>query len=283
MIKMKLTLYKIKESLRERASREVLALGILLFGIQIIFMVALRSNELIPLIALELISSLIWVAFIILRWRHAFLFGANIIPSIAALPVSGSNLQENPSLNAVRKAIQDFPWDILMRNAQDGGANSALVCRILEKTVQTLQEKSKQVQLMVEAANAMKFDSAQLNKISVDIKALSEQARLVSTKPSSNAEKKKTQADAVPATPTDMENLYAIIAKMATPISAELANVAEKITESSKTCIEVSAVFGAITYEVTQFKNLMLRVEELATLQEKHLKNLEVKLKKPVN
>jgi methyl-accepting chemotaxis protein len=294
---------------RDRLRLYIFLFGAIQFGFQMLGVLSVNSIGKVPLLMLEFVSIVVWVKFLgyIRRIDGEVLLvdkddiqmekAQTALDSETAVSVlgSGSSKGQIPSEQVDRppespaqvsppvdyasdELSQRIDWDTLMRNAQDGGANSVLACRILEKTTRLVADGSKQVVQMVEAANGMKKNTVQLEAISKDIKGLSDQARIVSINASIEAARAGIHGRVFAVVTSQMKDLSSLVAAMTIPINERLADVAFKIDQNKMLCGTVSGLFVSMTKEVNEFKNLMLRVEELARIQGTQLKSLEEKL-----
>jgi len=195
----------------------------------------------------------------------------NAATSLQLAEQAASSNQEK--FQKVNKAL--IQWDVLVRNARDGGSNSVLACHVLKKTSDLLTQNSEQVKEMILAANSVQKDTAQLTGISGKIRSISVEAKFLSLNIAVQAARIGESGKAFTFVAEQMKEMTDSTEKLTRLIDRMLTDVSTQTNKSTQLCEKVGKLFKSMKDELEQFRNLMLRIEELSTSQSKHLTTIK--------
>lgn len=176
---------------------------------------------------------------------------------------------EAPAGDKAQKAF--VKWDVLVRNSRDGGANSVLACQVLEKTTVLLTENNEQVKQMIQTAALVKKYTDQLSEITEKIRAISVQSKFLSLNVAVQAARIGESGKAFSLVAEQMKGMTDSTENLTRLIDQKLNEVSDQTNLSQNLCGKVGRVFVSIKEELGQFRQLMLRVQELSTSQNTHL------------
>lgn len=179
------------------------------------------------------------------------------------------------TLTELKEIFAGTEWSKLMRNARDGGATSILACRVLDKTMALLNHGFKHVEMMLDAAQNVRTTTGQLSSIADDIKQVSNQTRIVSINAGIEANRAGVHGRTFQVVAQQMTNLSDDTRKLTADIDAKLLGVNEKININRDLCGKVGKLFEDMHKELGEFKKMMMRVEELSTIQVEQLDQME--------
>lgn len=174
-----------------------------------------------------------------------------------------------PTADKTQKAY--VKWDVLVRNSRDGGANSVLACQVLEKTTVLLTENNEQVKQMIQTAALVKKYTDQLSEITEKIRAISVQSKFLSLNVAVQAARIGESGKAFSLVAEQMKGMTDSTENLTRLIDQKLNEVSDQTNLSQNLCGKVGRVFVSIKEELGQFRQLMLRVQELSTSQNTHL------------
>lgn len=182
------------------------------------------------------------------------------------------------TLTELREIFAGTEWSKLMRNARDGGATSILACRVLDKTMALLNHGFKHVEMMLDAAQDVRTTTNQLSSIADDIKQVSNQTRIVSINAGIEANRAGVHGRTFQVVAQQMTTLSDDTRKLTSDIDTKLMGVNEKININRELCGKVGKLFEDMHKELGEFKKMMMRVEELSTIQVEQLDQIETLL-----
>lgn len=174
--------------------------------------------------------------------------------------------------------VSTIEWDSLYRSAQDGGANSVLACHVLKKSMELLTEGNEQVASMVNVAREVQQDTVELKAMAESIHDISKASRMISINLAIEAARFNEDGAAFNVVAEEMRKLSDLIGEHSHFVEKKIQLVQERTLANENMCREVSMLFSNTNRELVQFRNLMMRVEELSTTQNEKLKKLEKKI-----
>ena len=174
--------------------------------------------------------------------------------------------------------VSTIEWDSLYRSAQDGGANSVLACHVLKKSMELLTEGNEQVASMVNVAREVQQDTVELKAMAESIHDISKASRMISINLAIEAARFNEDGAAFNVVAEEMRKLSDLIGEHSHFVEKKIQLVQERTRANENMCREVSMLFSNTNRELVQFRNLMMRVEELSTTQSEKLKKLEKKI-----
>ncbi len=169
-------------------------------------------------------------------------------------------------------------WKNLIQNAKDGGSNSVIAAKILSSTNSQLDTANSSINEMVLSINEMMDTIYALEKLSMDINALSDQSKIVSLNAFVEAFKAMDQGKTFAVVANELGSLSGNIKKMTGNVQKTLKSVDESLTENKNYCYDVAEFFANINEELKQFSKLMMRIEELSVSQSKSFQDFENKM-----
>lgn len=203
------------------------------------------------------------------------------IEKAAAERVAAAEATAAKAGEARAPALSPLEWDTLMRSASDGGANSILACHVLAKTREMLGVGGSQVEHMLKASNRVGSHTVELRRVTDDIKAIAGQTKIVSINLSIEAARIAGSGRTVDVVAREMQTLSKAVDELTRVIDTKLESVHKETHENEQLCQQVGDLFVRMNRELEQFRNLMLRIQELSTTQGDKLRGLESRLMKP--
>lgn len=166
-------------------------------------------------------------------------------------------------------------WNVLTRNANDGGANSVLSSLILSKTSQQLENANITVQRMLDSSINLTKVISDLEVIALDINGLSDQSKIVSL----NAFIEATHAG-------DHEKDFAVVAKELGELSENIKKISinmhkllrsinDQVKSNREICSRVAGTFEVVESDLTEFNFLMDKVQDLSSSQTRSFTTFE--------
>ncbi len=169
-------------------------------------------------------------------------------------------------------------WSGIYRDAKDTAANSILSRHVLKKSVELLVDGRGNIGEMNNATENVKHSiqdlKLELNGIS-DISKLSKMIAINLAIESNRLGKNGTTFGTIA---SEMQRLDASISQYISEIDKRILVIAGCLEISLNIAKNVNQLFFNTDMELTQFRNLMLRIEDLSVSQTQKLENLEKKL-----
>jgi hypothetical protein len=178
------------------------------------------------------------------------------------------------------EVITKTEWDSLFRSVQDGGANSILACHILKKSMDLLASGNDQVIVMVDVAKKVQQDTVELKTMTESIKSISKASRMVSINLAIEAAHFEGQGAAFNIVAEEMRRLSDQIAHHSDTVENKIQMIQDRTKINEAICEDVSRLFSNTNSELIQFRNIMMRIEELSVSQNDRLRNLKDKIEK---
>lgn len=178
-------------------------------------------------------------------------------------------------ITTAKKPFPALEWSKLIRNAKDGGANSVLAANVLNKTSDLLKEADEVVVSMLDSGARIKKDVTLLNEFASEIKSISKHTKIVALNISIEAARAGEAGKTFKIVAEEMQNLSNKVNNLTLQIEKSLGEISERVKLNDNKCHEVAETFKDVHIEVSQFNNLMMRIEELATTQASGLNDFE--------
>ena len=171
--------------------------------------------------------------------------------------------------------ISQLEWNSLIRNARDGGANSVLASKVLEKTSTLIKVSDGKVDEMIKSAGQMRIDIGNLRQISDVIKEISLQAKIVAFNATLEAGRAGENGRVFAVVAAEISDLSSRVKALTTDIEARLGYLTQAVIKNETHCILVADLSGKTANELNQFTFLMMRLQELSTTQVQSLSSVE--------
>lgn len=169
-------------------------------------------------------------------------------------------------------------WNILLRNALDGGANSVLASYVLKKTSELLLQGEGQIDKMITAANGVNQITSELQTIADSIFNISRATKMVAINLSIEAARVGYGGETFRIIAQELQRMALNVDELMKDVDSKITEIAHQTELNHDSCACVGAVFQSINKELDQFKNLMLRIEVLSISQSDQLGEIENKV-----
>lgn len=170
-------------------------------------------------------------------------------------------------------------WNILIRNAQDGGTNSILASHVLKKTALILKDGNVEAREMKAQSEAVLQSSQEMLKFVSEIGSIARSAKVVSFNLMIEAGRHDAASGgAIMVVAKEMSSLSESISKLTVRMKQSVETVSELASNNEQRCSLVSSLFDQVGSELNEFKFLMARIEELSVSQCEKIKSFEEKL-----
>ncbi len=167
------------------------------------------------------------------------------------------------------KKSTDSTWDLLLRNAKDGGANSVLAAKLLTKIVGVINSVNSSNRDLLNSSQDLKNITIKLEDISHQVKKLTDQSRMVSFNASIEAARAGEHGKTFAVVAEEINKLSGTIRELSQTTSESLELMEHKIEHNQNSCRDISDSCFAVEHELIQFSNLMSRIEQLSETQTK--------------
>lgn len=202
-----------------------------------------------------------------------------------AIPLHNSPIVIDEIQDRVDEAFAEFflnqsgdNWKFLIQNAKAGGTNSVAAAKILNSTINRLDAANTSINEMLTSINEILDTIFALEKLSMKINSLSDQSKIVSLNAFVEAFKAKDQGKTFAVVANELGALSGSIKKLTGNVQRSLKSIDAKITENKNYCYDVAEFFTIIDEELSQFKKLMMRIEELSVSQSNSFQDFEIKM-----
>lgn len=199
------------------------------------------------------------------------------VPSTSA-PITEVNAA--PPAEAPKSTSKDLQveWSSVFRDARDTGANSVLSRHVLKKSVELLSDGNGHIDKMNSATENVQ-DSIENLKIELNgISGISKLSKMIAINLAIESARLGDEGATFIVIANEMEGLDAAINEYIAEIDKKISVITESIEVSQKLVKNVNQLFYNTNVELTQFRNLMLRIEDLSLSQTQKLEKLEKKL-----
>jgi methyl-accepting chemotaxis protein len=169
-------------------------------------------------------------------------------------------------------------WTVLLRNANDGGANSVVSTYVLHKMSKQMDIANQCIQSMLTSSLKMSQVISTLTALAYEIKRLSDHSKIVSL----NAFMEATHAG-------EFEKNFSQVAKELSDLSDRIKKVSLKIyrlltainlqvINNSVICGTVADIFVFVEKNLSEFSELMIKIEHLSSSQTKQFSDFEFEM-----
>ncbi len=166
-------------------------------------------------------------------------------------------------------------WNLLVRNAKDGGANSVLASYALQKSKKILQQGDETVNEMLKSVASIEEKLVDLEKFSSRIHTLSEQAKFLSLNAFIEASRAGIYGKTFSVVADELGSLTKEVKDLTVKIDQLLKQVNESASNNKKQCLSVANVFELINGELSDFSNLVKKIEDLSVHQSHTLESFK--------
>jgi methyl-accepting chemotaxis protein len=171
------------------------------------------------------------------------------------------------SFSSVFTRTTGSSWNVLTRNANDGGANSVLATLILSKTSQQLDSARDTVQKMMESSTNLSKVISGLELISMEINGLSDQSKIVSLNAFIEATHAGEHEKDFAVVAKELGDLSENIKKITVNMHQLLRSINEQVKANREICAKVAGTFVVVDSDLKEFNFLMDKVKELSSAQ----------------